>query len=481
VNDTNSAAAKRLPVPILHLKRRAIPRPRTARLKAAVREAVLRAGRRCFESARRLAHRLDKIGRPKGLVSYTPRQIRQGDIIKDISAATGFSYDATRSQIAQYETLYPFVPVGSITFHLNRRFNVVRLAALTADVVLFPSSHPLLFFPEQQEFIFDKHHEIPYHWKTEFLYLSSFSFMDTVRPNFVLDTNIYNIGNIFEIDEEVIYLGGSFNYGHFFTDCFPRFEALVAAMRADPQLAAQLPRAVVVYCEKGEFDFLERTFPEYSFLNLRGHEFSVIRIQKMYLATYVAFPLGIHLLRRGFAERRRQAEPTPARPAAPLTSSKRIFLSRQGFKRRRIANEDELITTLRQRGFLCVSAIDYSIEQLAEILNGADTLVAGMGAHTTNAVFLRPGSTFIELVPASFDANQIWQYNHSLFLCSELRYVRFVVADSERSGRGAETADTGIFDWEGVVDLPKFLECLDRYESFGAASAALQNAAPEVI
>ena len=475
--DSRSRAPARKPNAVLRLKRKAPGPPPAARLKAVLRDHLLRIGRKFLAAARRWARKLDAVARPNNLVSYTPRQISRADIIEDISAAAGFDYAAERSRITNYESYYSFVPASSIEFHLARRRNHVDLAALRADVVLFPSSHPLLFLPDERTFIYDKHHEIPYHWRTDFLYLSAFSFANTARPSFALDTNIYDIANVFEIPEEVIYLGGSFNYGHFFTDYFPRFEALIAAVKADPALAERLPRIVVVYCEKSELDYLEKNFPDYAFLNLRGHEFSVIHIPKMYLATYVAFPLGVHLLRRGFADRRRAAlGPGGARSTPAVPSARKVFLTRQGFKRRRIENEDDLIAALQTRGYLCISAMDYSVEQLAEILDGAETLVAGMGGHTTNAVFLRPGSTFIELAPASFDSNHIWQYNHSLFLCAQLKYLRFVVADSQRSGRGAETADAGIFDWEGVVDVKEFVEYVDRLDELAAPEASEQAA-----
>lgn len=448
--------------PVLRLKRRAILRKHRPALIWA-RVSLLRLLRKLATIGRNVTRWLEGLGQPKDFVTFEARQLLQSEIIQDISRNLDFDHRAARQRIEPYRLYYGFVPADSSEYHLSSRFNRAGVGLFSGEIVLFPSSHPLLFNESAREFIYDKHHEIPHHRDGDHIRLHRFSFTNSVRPFFDIVTNFYDIANVYEIERDVIYLGGSLNYGHFLTDVFPRFEALVLALRKDRELAARLPDLVIVYCESGEYEFLQRSFPSFYFVNLKGYEFSVIRAKRLYALSYIAFPLGVSLLRRGFAEREAaRISNSVISTTGPLPKPRRIYLSREGFKRRRIANEDELIAVLRGRGFISVSSIAYTVEQLAEIMGEVDMVISPMGAHTVNTVFMRPDKIFLELVPASFDANRIWQYNHSLFLCAELRYLRFVVPDSADSHQGGETSETGIFDWEGVVDIPAFLAYLDE-------------------
>jgi len=433
-----------------------------------VKTVVLKTGRAAMRQARRFAAWIEARQRPETFQLFSPAQLNRQNFVRELDSFAGFDRGAAQTRIGKYRSYYAFVPAGSPSSHLSTRFNHVDLMKTTGDVVLFPSSHPLLFNEDMRIFYYDKHHEIPYHSLTSHLQLKNFSFSNVVRPSFQILTNIYDVANVLELREDAIYIGGSFNYGHFFTDYLPRFEAIVAAAEADPKLDSELPKLVVTYCAEPEMAFLRRTFPAYSFINLFGFEYSVVRCRQLYMASFVSFPLGVHLLKSGLARRRVKAGARNATTASPLP--KKVFLSREGFKRRRIANEQQISEMLEARGFTVVPAIKYSIEELEGMFQDVEIIVTGMGAHTVNAIFAKPGAKMVEITPASFDSNSIWQYNHSLFLSAELRYFRFVVPDADQSSRGGETS-AGIFDWEGVVDLAAFKAYLDDIEAADADAA----------
>lgn len=383
--------------------------------------------------------------------SYTQCELERSTRLRTASLTLGFDHPIWSKSVTPWKKDYAFVPADALAFHSNPKNSFIYIHKLSASIALFPASHPLLMFLKDKTFLFEKLHEIPYHGPDAILYLSQFKWTNLIRPSYNLNIDIAATCTIYEFEAPAIYIGGSLNFGHFLTDCYPKFLAIDQASRQDSELRSALPRLVIVYCEQGELDYLKRAHPDYKFVNFKGYDCTLITGLELYTTQFVPFPVACHLLRQQFQpERAAQADTPP--PMGSGRANAKVFLSRRGFSRRRVENEDELIGMLETLGFDILNVKDYSIEGLAVKLGNYDMIVSGFGAHTVNAIFLPSGSTFFEIVPRSFDVSHGWQYNHSLFMSAGIHYIRFVADDSIASIKGGEDG-TGIFDWEGYVNI----------------------------
>ena len=84
----------------------------------------------------------------------------------------------------------------------------------------------------------------------------------------------------------------------------------------------------------------------------------------------------------------------------PVTSTRRIFISRRKTGTRTLANEPQLEQLLRAHGFETHSLEDYPLAKQARLIHEAEIVVATHGAGLANLVFARPGTRVIEIVPA---------------------------------------------------------------------------------
>ena len=75
----------------------------------------------------------------------------------------------------------------------------------------------------------------------------------------------------------------------------------------------------------------------------------------------------------------------------------RLYISRARARRRKIQNEDELISVLTEQGFKVVYWEDYSFFEQVALARQASVLIGLHGAGLTNVHFMREGSTVFEL------------------------------------------------------------------------------------
>ncbi|MGH7213454.1 MAG: glycosyltransferase family 61 protein [Tepidisphaeraceae bacterium] len=80
----------------------------------------------------------------------------------------------------------------------------------------------------------------------------------------------------------------------------------------------------------------------------------------------------------------------PARPT-------RVYLSRQHAARRRVSNEDELMSYLVEKGFRICIPEEMTVRQQIETFRDASVIVAPHGAALTNLIYADPGATVVEL------------------------------------------------------------------------------------
>jgi capsular polysaccharide biosynthesis protein len=75
----------------------------------------------------------------------------------------------------------------------------------------------------------------------------------------------------------------------------------------------------------------------------------------------------------------------------------RIYISRARAPKRRIANEEEVLSVVREFGFRVVHAEEHTFEQQVKIASRARFLVSNHGAGLTNMLFMRDGGRVLEL------------------------------------------------------------------------------------
>jgi capsular polysaccharide biosynthesis protein len=85
---------------------------------------------------------------------------------------------------------------------------------------------------------------------------------------------------------------------------------------------------------------------------------------------------------------------------------KRIYVSRGNVGRRRVTNEQDVLTTLSKKyGFMPVSMDQLSVKEQAILFYQAESIIAPHGAALTNLLFIQPHTKVIEMVPHGYVNN----------------------------------------------------------------------------
>ncbi|WEK36531.1 MAG: glycosyltransferase family 61 protein [Candidatus Pseudobacter hemicellulosilyticus] len=95
---------------------------------------------------------------------------------------------------------------------------------------------------------------------------------------------------------------------------------------------------------------------------------------------------------------------------------RRIYITRRTAKKRRLLNEDALISQLIPLGFSIVEPEKLSVEQQASVFHHADLIIAPHGAGQSNLLFCRPGTKIIEIFPPAWVNVCYWNMANSLGL-----------------------------------------------------------------
>jgi hypothetical protein len=115
---------------------------------------------------------------------------------------------------------------------------------------------------------------------------------------------------------------------------------------------------------------------------------------------------------------------------------RRIYISRNRARFRKVLNEDELSARLRDYGFETFFGEEVSLSEQIELFSASEILLGIHGAGLTNSIFMRPGSRIIELRRKEAEKNTgYWHLADSL----DHRYYYYNgIPDSEKSiiGRG---------------------------------------------
>ena len=92
-------------------------------------------------------------------------------------------------------------------------------------------------------------------------------------------------------------------------------------------------------------------------------------------------------------------------PKIKLDSSKKIYVTRQDSNYRKLINESDVVTLLREKGYKVINPQLYKIDEQIEIFSNADKIIAPHGSNLANITFCKPGTEIFEITP-SFRENE---------------------------------------------------------------------------
>ena len=92
-------------------------------------------------------------------------------------------------------------------------------------------------------------------------------------------------------------------------------------------------------------------------------------------------------------------------PKTNLELSKKIYVTREDSNYRKIINEGDIVTILRQKGYRVINPQLYEIEEQIEIFSNAEKIIAPHGSNLANMIFCKPGTEIFEITP-SFNDNE---------------------------------------------------------------------------
>ena len=128
----------------------------------------------------------------------------------------------------------------------------------------------------------------------------------------------------------------------------------------------------------------------------------------------------------------------------------RIYLSRNGYSRRRLVNEDEIVARLAPHGYELVRTENLSLRDQIAMLKGATHVVGNMGAAFTNLAFSPPGVSVLTL------ATETMPHDYFYDIVCHKQGARY------RGLQGRAVGDEGpnmSSDFE--IDLARFDRCLE--------------------
>ena len=92
-------------------------------------------------------------------------------------------------------------------------------------------------------------------------------------------------------------------------------------------------------------------------------------------------------------------------PKTKSENSKKIYVTREDSSYRKIINEGDIISLLRENGFRVINPQLYEIEEQIEIFADAEKIISPHGSNLTNIIFCKPGTEIFEIVP-DFTVNE---------------------------------------------------------------------------
>ncbi len=110
-------------------------------------------------------------------------------------------------------------------------------------------------------------------------------------------------------------------------------------------------------------------------------------------------------------------------PNTNVEKSKKIYVTREDSNYRKIINEGDVVTLLREKGYRVINPQLYEIEEQIEIFSNAEKIIAPHGSNLANIIFCKPGTEIFEISPSFRDNEKILEDRYlNLSLINDLKY-----------------------------------------------------------
>ncbi len=117
-------------------------------------------------------------------------------------------------------------------------------------------------------------------------------------------------------------------------------------------------------------------------------------------------------------------------PKTNPENSKKIYVTREDSSYRKIINEGDIVTHLRENGYRVINPQLYEIEEQIEIFFNAERIISPHGSNLANIIFCKPGTEIFEITPPFTDEEKIFDQRYSkLSMLNNLKYNK-IVADT---------------------------------------------------
>ena len=114
-------------------------------------------------------------------------------------------------------------------------------------------------------------------------------------------------------------------------------------------------------------------------------------------------------------------------PKTNLELSKKIYVTREDSYYRKMINEGDVITILREKGFKVINPQLYEIDEQIEIFSNAEKIIAPHGSNLANIIFCKPGTEIFEFTPSFKDNEMILEDRYSnLSLINDLKHNKII-------------------------------------------------------
>ena len=114
-------------------------------------------------------------------------------------------------------------------------------------------------------------------------------------------------------------------------------------------------------------------------------------------------------------------------PKTGIEISKKIYVTREDSNYRKIINEGDVVTLLREKGYRVINPQLYEIEEQIEIFSNAEKIIAPHGSNLANIIFCKPGTEIFEITPSFRDNEKIFEDRYlNLCLINNLKHNKII-------------------------------------------------------
>lgn len=114
-------------------------------------------------------------------------------------------------------------------------------------------------------------------------------------------------------------------------------------------------------------------------------------------------------------------------PKTGIEISKKIYVTREDSNYRKVINEGDVVTLLREKGYRVINPQLYEIEEQIEIFSNAEKIIAPHGSNLANIIFCKPGTEIFEITPSFRDNEKILEDRYlNLCLINNLNHKKIV-------------------------------------------------------